>query len=130
MAYDLKLADRIREYLAEVPALKIKEKEMFSGLAFLVNGKMCVNVSHENLMCRFNPERFDEVSERMGFLPMIMRGKQLNGYCYVSPDGFKKKKIFNSGCNCVWRIILGLKVQNLRRKLNESSFIFSIRANG
>ena len=94
MAYDLKLADRIREYLAEVPALKIKEKEMFSGLAFLVNGKMCVNVSHENLMCRFNPERFDEVSERMGFLPMIMRGKQLNGYCYVSPDGFKTKKDF------------------------------------
>lgn len=94
MAYDLKLADRIREYLAEVPALKIKEKEMFSGLAFLVNGKMCVNVSHENLMCRFNPERFDEVSERMGFLPMIMRGKQLNGYCYVSPDGFRTKKDF------------------------------------
>jgi hypothetical protein len=94
MAYDLKLADRIREYLAEVPALKLKEKEMFSGLAFLVNGKMCVNVIQENLMCRFNPERFDEVSERMGFLAMIMRGKQLNGYCYVSPEGFQNKKDF------------------------------------
>ena len=94
MAYDLKLADRIREYLAEFPTLKIKEKQMFSGLAFLVNGKMCVNVSHENLMCRFNPERFVEVSERTGFLPMIMRGKQLNGYCYVSPEGFKSKKDF------------------------------------
>ena len=53
MAYDTKLADRIREYLAEIPNLKIEEKKMFRGLTFMVNGKMCINVSGENLMCRF-----------------------------------------------------------------------------
>ncbi|MBN8575388.1 MAG: TfoX/Sxy family protein [Cyclobacteriaceae bacterium] len=94
MAYDLKLADRIREYLADIPRIKVAEKVMFSGMSFLVNKKMCVNVSHENLMCRFDPERFDEISERPGFLPMVMRGKQLNGYCYVSPEGFKSKRDF------------------------------------
>lgn len=94
MAYDTKLADRVRAYLAGVPKLKIKEKVMFSGVVFMVNGKMCVNVSHENLMCRINPEKYEEVSERTGFIPMIMRGKQLTGYCYVSPDGFKSKKDF------------------------------------
>jgi hypothetical protein len=95
MAYDLKLADRIREYLSDFPALKVKEKEMFSGVAFLVNGKMCVNVSNDSLMCRFDPVDFDKISECIGFLPMIMRGKQLKGYCYVSPEGFKSKKDFN-----------------------------------
>lgn len=94
MAYDINLADRIREYLSEVPGIKVKEKTMFSGIAFLVNGKMCVNVSHDNLMCRFDPEQFDEVSARNGFLPMMMRGKQLNGYCFVSPDGFKSRRDF------------------------------------
>jgi TfoX/Sxy family transcriptional regulator of competence genes len=94
MAYNLDLANRVREYLAELPLLKVKEKAMFSGLAFLVNGRMCVNISHDNLMCRFDSEKFEQVSERTGFLPMIMRGKQLNGYCYVSPDGFKSKKDF------------------------------------
>jgi hypothetical protein len=47
---------------------------MFSGLAFLVNEKTCVNVGGENLMCRYDPELDDEVAERVGFQPMIMRG--------------------------------------------------------
>lgn len=94
MAYDTRLADRIREYLVQFPALKIEEKKMFSGLAFLVNDKMCVNVSGENLMCRFDPGLQEEVTRRIGYLPMIMKGKSLNGYCYVEPEGFKSKKDF------------------------------------
>ncbi|HZY82236.1 MAG TPA: TfoX/Sxy family protein [Cyclobacteriaceae bacterium] len=94
MAYDTHLADRIRARLAEVPKIRVKEKEMFRGIVFMVNGKMCVNVSGENLMCRIDPERIDEVSQKKGFMPMIMRGKQMNGYCYVSPEGFKSKKDF------------------------------------
>lgn len=95
MAYDSKLADRVREYLAAIPKIKVKEKVMFSGVAFMVNGKMCVNVSGENLMCRIDPAERMTIEERTGFIPMIMRGKDLKGYCYVSPDGFKKKKDFD-----------------------------------
>jgi TfoX/Sxy family transcriptional regulator of competence genes len=94
MPYSLKLANRIREYLADIPHLKVTEKQMFRGLAFMVNGKMCVNVSDENLMCRFDPDLAHEVAERVGFLPMIMKGKQLRGYCYVSEDGYKSKANF------------------------------------
>ena len=94
MAYSVKLADRIRTYLDGIPNLKVEEKKMFRGLAFLVNGKMCINVSDENLMCRFDPEREHEVAERVGFLPMIMREKQLHGYCYVSELRYKSKAHF------------------------------------
>jgi TfoX/Sxy family transcriptional regulator of competence genes len=94
MAYSIKLADRIRTYLDDMPNLKIEEKKMFRGLAFLVNGKMCVNVSDENLMCRFDPELEHEVVEKTGFLPTIMRGKQLHGYCYVTEQGYKSKANF------------------------------------
>lgn len=94
MAYDIKLADRVREYLAGVPQIKIEEKKMFSGLAFLVNGKMCINVSGNNLMCRFDPSLKDSIAEKNGYEPMIMRGKELDNYCYVNPDGFKTKKEF------------------------------------
>ena len=94
MAYSTKLAERIRTYLESIPQIKIEEKEMFRGLAFLVNGKMCVNVSADNLMCRFDPQLEDEVSERAGFQPMIMKGKQLRGYCYVSEEGYKSKGNF------------------------------------
>jgi TfoX/Sxy family transcriptional regulator of competence genes len=94
MAYSTKLADRVRTFLEGVEGIKIEEKEMFRGLAFLVNGKMCVNVSGDNLMCRFDPAVEHEVAERVGFQPMIMKGKQLKGYCYVSEEGYTSKANF------------------------------------
>ena len=94
MAYDILLADRIRTYLYTLPQLQVDEKEMFRGLVFLVNGKMCVNVSEDNLMCRFDAALFEEVASRKGFRPMIMKGKELQGYCYVTPEGFASKKDF------------------------------------
>lgn len=99
MAYSQILADRIREYLSMLEELKIEEKEMFRGIAFMVNGKMCVNVSGENLMCRFDPAREEELKERRGFEPMVMKGKELKGYCYVSPEGYKRKQDFEFWIN-------------------------------
>lgn len=99
MAYDTQLAERVREHLSKTPRLKIEEKHMFSGLAFMVNGEMCVNVSGDNLMCRFDPALQEEVAEKNGFEEMIMKGRKLNGYCYVSPDGFKSKKDFEYWIN-------------------------------
>lgn len=92
MAYDIQLADRVRAYIAQFPNLKIEEKTMFGGLAFLVNGKMCVNVSGDNLMCRFDPAKSDELAEKAGFLQMVMRGKTYPGYCYVEPEGIRNNK--------------------------------------
>ena len=94
MPYNLQLADRVRKYLVQFPKLTIEEKKMFGGLAFLVDGKMCVNASGENLMCRFDPHLSEDIIKRKGYLPMIMKGKEYKGYCYVEPDGFKSKKDF------------------------------------
>lgn len=94
MAYSIELADRVRKYLRSAPDLKIEEKKMFRGLSFLVNGKMCVNVSGENLMCRFDPEIQHEVSGKVGYQPMIMKGREYQGYCYVSEEGYKSKANF------------------------------------
>jgi len=94
MAYDKQLAERVREYLIKFPQLEIEEKRMFGGLAFMINGKMCINVSHNNLMCRFDPSMTQDLADRIGFLPMIMKGKEYKGYCYVEPPGIKSKRDF------------------------------------
>ena len=94
MSYDIKLADRLRERLSEIPGLVLEEKGMFGGLAFMVNGKMCMNVSGENLMCRFDPSLTPLLAEKTGFVPMVMKGKELSGYCYVEPVGFRYNKDF------------------------------------
>lgn len=99
MIYDLLLVDRIREYLVRFPKLNVEEKEMFRGLTFMVNDKMCISVSGENMMCRFDPVLHEEVAEKNGFQPMIMKGKELKGYCYINPNGFKSKKDFEYWVN-------------------------------
>jgi len=92
MPYNEKLADRIRESLSHLS--DVEEKKMFRGVTFMVNGKMCVSVSGENLMVRFDPLMQDALSERKGFEEMIMKGRSYKGYCYVSPEGYKLKKDF------------------------------------
>jgi hypothetical protein len=94
MAYDTSLADRVREYLAEIPDIEIEEKIMFNVLNFMVNGKTCVCVSGENLMLRFDKSRQEELSEKNGYETMLMKGKEYKGYCYINPDGFKSRKNF------------------------------------
>ncbi|MBE7171179.1 MAG: TfoX/Sxy family protein [Williamsia sp.] len=93
MAYDEMLAARVRAAVAHLP--EVEEKTMFSGLAFMVNGKMCVNVSGNRLMCRFDPALTDVMAERSGFEEMVMKGRVLKGYCYVAPEGFRSKDDFN-----------------------------------
>ena len=94
MAYDEKLADRVREYLFNECDETITEKRMFSGLAFLVNDKMCINISGDRLMCRFDSARTEELLELPEVEPMVMHGKALQGYCLVNPEGYAKQADF------------------------------------
>lgn len=53
MAFDEKLAERIRKHL---PAKKgLTEKKMFGGLAFLLGGNMCCGVHRSELIVRLDP---------------------------------------------------------------------------
>ncbi|QNL51840.1 TfoX/Sxy family protein [Olivibacter sp. SDN3] len=93
--YDTDLADRVRAYLIGAPGLTIEEKKMFGGMAFLVNGKMCINVSGDKLMCRFDPADLSEVEKRKGYQSMVMKGKTLPGYCLVNLEGYGQPDDFS-----------------------------------
>ena len=91
MAYNTNLVNKVREFLAEIPNIEVEEKEMFSILNFMVNGKTCICVSGENLMLRFDPKLQEEISKRNGYETMLMKGKEYKGYCYINPEGFTKR---------------------------------------
>ena len=93
MPYNEKLASRIREALAH--RKDVEEKEMFRGLTFMVDGKMFLGVSGENLMVRFDPERQEEVAEKNGFQEMKMKGRIYKGYGYIHPEAIRSKKDFD-----------------------------------
>lgn len=93
MAYDEKLADRVREALVNVP--KVAEKKMFRGITFMVGDKMCISVSGNELMLRLDPELTEQLVEENGTRPMVHGGKHMKGFIYISPERFKNKKDFD-----------------------------------
>lgn len=90
MAYNDKIANRIREHLINQP--DIDEKEMFGGIAFMINGKMCVGVVKDDLMCRIDPDKNDEVLEKPGCRPMDFTGRPMKGWIFIDEHGMKNKK--------------------------------------
>ena len=93
MAYNIKLADRIREALQYLP--DVEEKEMFRGICFMVDGKMCVCVSGDEMMCRIGEANFELATETGNCRQMMMRGKPMKDYVYVAEEGFQSKKDFD-----------------------------------
>lgn len=90
MAYSEVLADRVRELLAHLP--HVQEKKMFRGVSFMVNDKMCVNISLDRLMCRIDPAIHDSLVEREGCVTVNMRGRDLKGWMYVDEDVLRTEK--------------------------------------
>lgn len=86
MAYNEFLAERIANQLQKLGA-RYEEKKMMGGVAFMVDGKMCVGVVKENLMARIDPEIYEEVLGREGCKPMDFTGKQMKGFVFVEPRG-------------------------------------------
>jgi TfoX/Sxy family transcriptional regulator of competence genes len=97
MPFDEKLADRIREAIADKG--DIEEKKMFRGMCFMLNGKMCICVSNEEMMCRIDPDLYETVMEKTGVRPMVHNGKTMKGFVYVSQDLIKSKKEFDYWVN-------------------------------
>jgi TfoX/Sxy family transcriptional regulator of competence genes len=64
MAFNEKLAERIRERLNDIP--KVKETKLMGGLAFMVNAKMCIGIYKDKMLCRIDPNLRDELLERHG----------------------------------------------------------------
>ena len=85
MAYSEELAGRVRASLADQQA--VEEKKMMGGLTFMVNGKMCVGVHHEELMVRLDPDVYEKALKRDGCREMDFTGKPMKGFVFVSPDG-------------------------------------------
>ena len=90
MAYNEKLTNRVRNALAGIP--DIEEKKMFRGVTFMVNGKMCVSVGDNELMCRFDPALHDTILEKSGCREMIHGGRTMKGFVFVKEDVVKTKK--------------------------------------
>ena len=98
MAYDLKLADRIRSELTGLPYV---EKKMFVGLGFLLNGNtpalvpgasVAYGVNKNDLIVRVEPEKHRALLKKPHVRPFDMTGRPMKGWLVVEADGCKTEK--------------------------------------
>src|SRR5215467_11788715 len=94
MAYSEKLANRIRESLQHLK--NVEEKKMMGGLTFMVNGKMCVGIIKDELMCRIDPEFHETAIQKHGCRTMDFTKRPMRGYVLVDETGMKSKKEFDA----------------------------------
>lgn len=93
IAYNQELTNRVREALSQ--HADVEEKKMFGKVAFMVNGKMCVSVGGDELMCRIDPEVYETAFEKAGCRKMIHGGRTMKGYVYVNENILRTKSDFD-----------------------------------
>jgi TfoX/Sxy family transcriptional regulator of competence genes len=84
------LAARVNAALRRAP--RVREKRMFGGITFMVNGKMCISVGARGLMCRIDPESHDAAIARRGARTVRMKGRAYRGFVHVRADAVRSKK--------------------------------------
>jgi TfoX N-terminal domain len=98
MAYDLELANRLREILA--PETGLAEKSMFGGLAFLVDGRLAVSASGRGgLLLRVDPDDTDTLVQQPHAQPFVMRGREMPGWLHIDSIGVESDEELASWVN-------------------------------
>lgn len=89
MAYDMKLAERIRSEFGEIPFV---EKKMFGGVGFLLQGNMACGVHKEDMVVRVDPAMHEALLKKKHAKPFDITGKPMKGWLLVEADGYKTAK--------------------------------------
>jgi hypothetical protein len=91
VAYDEKLADRIRELVGDERGMR--EQKMFGGLAFLIGGNMAIAASGQGgILVHVDPAQADELVATTDAYPMEMRGRKMKGWLRVDVEHVRTKR--------------------------------------
>ena len=97
MAYDEKMADRIREALMDLPI--VEEKKMFQGVCFMVDDKLCVCVRKNDILCRIGEQQAQIELEKGNCNQMVSGDRVMKGYVYVEGSNLQTNKDLNYWIN-------------------------------
>ena len=88
MAFDLDLADRIREVVQAEEGLT--ERQMFGGLAFLIHGHLAVSASGRGgMLLRVDPAETESLVSEPHVGRFEMRGREMDGWLRVDPPALE-----------------------------------------
>jgi TfoX/Sxy family transcriptional regulator of competence genes len=85
MAFDTRLAERVRAELAERDG--VTEKQLFGGVAFFVGGNMACGVHGRELIVRLDPEAAEAALAEPNTRVFDVTGRTMRGWLLVQPKG-------------------------------------------
>jgi hypothetical protein len=86
LARDKGLEELLRDDLRAEPGLT--EKPMFGGLAWLLNGNLLCGARHDGMLARLGKDRDGWALERPDVVPMLSRGRRMQGWVRAGPSAF------------------------------------------
>ena len=87
MSYDEKAAERVRKALSGRRG--VREKKMFGGIAFMLNGAMCCGILKDDLIVRVGKALDAKALAQPHARPFDFTGKPMAGIVYVAPAGYR-----------------------------------------
>jgi hypothetical protein len=106
MAYDEKLAERIRLMLANLDG--VQEMKMFGGIGFLLRGNMCCGVNGADLVIRLSHKDAADLLADPNVRPMDITGRPMKGWLYVSPAEVRTTRQLGGWVDCAVAFALSL----------------------
>ena len=91
MAYDDRLASRVRQLLGE--RTDVTERRMFGGLTFMVSGHMCCGINTDELILRLGPDAEETALRSPHARPMDFTRRPMRGFVTIAPDGLNGKSL-------------------------------------
>ena len=96
MAYDLLLAERLRAAITK--DTRVRERKMFGGLAFLLDGNFAISAYKDGgLMIRCSGEDWQAFCSEDGARPMLRKGAPVSGWVRIAADAVRDEAPF-----CEW----------------------------
>ena len=86
MAYNEKLAQRIRQKLGSMPAFA--ERKMFGGVCFLLHGHMACGILNNDVIVRVGKEAYESALALPHTRKFDITGKAMTGWVMVTPEGY------------------------------------------
>jgi len=87
MPYDPVLAVRLADVLGARSGLR--EKKMFGGIGWLLNGNMCVGVYKDFLVLRVGADTASKLLRQRHVKAMDITGKPMKGWVMVAAKGYE-----------------------------------------
>lgn len=113
MAFDEKLADRVREALASQRG--VTERKMFGGIGFMIGQNMCAGVHGNELIVRVGDGEAAALKDPHA-RPMTMGKMRAKGMVFVAPAGVRTAKGLSRWLDKGIRVATSLPAKDKHKK--------------